>query len=783
MFGGNGIVDAHLLANLRLMAPNQEFTASFVAELRDAGADVEAAEQAAVSLANVLRMCKAEDIACATPATALPTVLCALRTHAAHREISTACLLFLLELLNDNAAAAARDAGAVEAAAAALQAHAAHTRTVETACKALMALRPVPDEASAAARFAVAIPAALAALRSAGISDPFAAKQCCNLVTLLMRLSPQHTRRLCDGGVVSATLAAMGAHPLGEYVQAQGVTVLVRTLEQLPSAIPVSAHGDVLAAVFVALCGHAKKSDDVLRSCCSALLLLPDAGASRAARLGGVEAFCAALKAHHARPAAVSAFALCRVLHFWFELAPETRRRALAAGVATWLVSVLNELRGDADLQRLAAAAFAQLTADADVGDMAACGSAGAIEAAVATMAAHRRNAEVEQFCVRLLSNLCVTAPVLRARAIKAGVLPLLVGALRNTSGSRILSHCCLSALANICSNDDDNKRAAAAAGVVEVVVAALKASIKDAELTRAACYPLLNICLRLPPNQQRAVAAGAIPALLAALRTHALNPDVGAKIGMALSNTMGRSTEHRLAAGPGAIKELVAAMRAHPTHSELLQYCSVALGALCTDLPEHQAAACAAGALQLFVAALRAHPTDATLQCHTAHAMANLVAGQLILTKKAGAMGAVETAVAALRLSGVTSVGNANDLLYALGHLGNAPANAARAIAAGAFAAVVAVQQAMAATPAPTEAAWEVASMLVGTGPETAAEAAVAAGLLSALVACLGTDLADAQCHPGVHTAGARLLRLLCEHGGIAVALELCGPHGHVLV
>ena len=109
-----------------------------------------------------------------------------------------------------------------------------------------------------------------------------------------------------------------------------------------------------------------------------------------------------------------------------------------------------------------------------------------------------------------------------------------------------------------------------------------LNANRNDEEMTRAACYPLGNICLRMPSHQQRAVAAGAIPALLTALRTHALNPDVCAKIAMALANTMGRSTEHRRAAGPAAIKELVAVLRAHPKHPDPLMYCAVALGALC---------------------------------------------------------------------------------------------------------------------------------------------------------------------------------------------------------
>jgi hypothetical protein len=646
-------------------------------------------------------------------------------------------------------------------------------------------VRPGGDaDPRAVERFAPAVRAVLAALRSAGVADSLAAKSCCSLTSLLMCMSPLFTQQLCDGGVVRAVLAALGAHGASAAVQGQGVTVLARSLRAQPHTCADAARNGVQAAVFAAMCRHAPKSVELLRACCNALVLLPRAGASHAAQLGGVEPLCAALKAQHGRYEPDACRALCRMLQAWCEPASErdkdtpqeeNRRRALAAGAAKSLVGVLNALRGDAAAQQAAAGALADLTLGASGETLAACSSADVIEAAVATMAALRGDAVVEQHCAHVLANVCVSAPM-RLRAAQAGALPLLVRALRDRPPQEHpqRTQSCLGAIGNVCSGNDDTKRAAAAAGAVEAVVAALQACGSDATATRAACVPLLNLTKALPAHQRRAVAAGALPPLVAALRAHAAgDASLGATIAMALANTVGFLEAHqRAAASAGAIPALLAAMRAQPAHAALQEMCAVALGGACVDVAAHKAAACGAGALPLLVAALRAHPAAPSLQRNAAVALGNLVAGERSLVAQAGVAGVAEAVVAALQHIGASSADNAENALFALGHVIGVPANAARAVAAGAFAAIVAAQRAAATAPAVAQSAWDVAGLLVGMSSAAEAAAAAAdAGLLPALVACLGTHLADVRRHADVHRAGAMLLSLLCERGGVAVA------------
>ena len=151
--------------------------------------------------------------------------------------------------------------------------------------------------------------------------------------------------------------------------------------------------------------------------------------------------------------------------------------------------------------------------------------------------------------------------------------------------------------------------------------------------------------------------------------------------------------------------------------------------------------------------------------------AIGNLTAGCRSLVTKAGAAGAVEAVVAVLHREGGKSVSAAHDGLFALGHLSGTPANAARAAAAGAFAAIVAAQRAAAADADVTQCAWDVAGLIVGTGVAAQAEKAAADGVLPALVACLQTGLAETRRYAAVHNSGAMLLSLLCERGGEAVA------------
>jgi hypothetical protein len=108
-----------MLEMLRLASQDPQFAASCVAELRDAGADAQAAEDAAASLANVLRLSEDDSGTCVRggvfAAGALPAVLNALRAHPARASLAESCMYVLSQLGDHSAAAAraARDTGAV----------------------------------------------------------------------------------------------------------------------------------------------------------------------------------------------------------------------------------------------------------------------------------------------------------------------------------------------------------------------------------------------------------------------------------------------------------------------------------------------------------------------------------------------------------------------------------------------------------------------------------------------------------------------------------------------
>jgi hypothetical protein len=791
-----------MVAALRLAARDPALAATFVAELRAAGADAQAADDAAMSLANVMRVSDSEGDACVRgvyAAGALPAVLAALRAHPACVQLVQSCMFILCQLAAHSAAGAraAREAGAVEVTAACLHAHVADAGVVHAACAALISMHVTPGgdaEPRASERFAPALGAALATLRSAAVlQDTEAAKECFHLTKLLLLINPSFSKQLCDGGVVRATVAVMGAHSAIAAVQALGVVIIQRSLRAQPHTRADAAHDGALAAVLGAIRAHAAASRDVLRASCGTLVQLPRAGASHAARCGAVEPLCAALADPHWRSEPGTCGVMATVLRLWCEpeadapgdgdeddgaAAADGRRRALASGAAPALVGALTALRGDAVSAQDIAGALGALTAQASDAERKACGAAGVIEAVVTTLTAHAGTGAhlmLEQHCAYALANVCQTPP-LRLRAAQAGALPALVRAL----GAHSRDHpnrttACLAALGNIVSANNDTKRAAASAGAVEAVVGALKACMSDVAVTRAACAPLLNLTKELPPHQRRAVAAGALPALVIALRAHAASDaELGANAAMALANTVGGSHEHRVAAAAaGAIPALLAAMRAQPAQAALQEVCAIALGGVCVDVPAHKAAAGAAGALTILVAALVAHPSVPALQRHVPVSLGNIIAGDPGLVAQAGAAGAVEAVVASLRKGGASSVGAAEDALFGLGHLVGVPANAARAVAAGAFPGLVAAQRGAAASPAVAESAWDVAGLMVGmsTSSGDAAQAAVAAGLLPALVACCGTQLADAHRHEGVHRAGSLLLALLCERGGAVAA------------
>jgi hypothetical protein len=310
---------------------------------------------------------------------------------------------------------------------------------------------------------------------------------------------------------------------------------------------------------------------------------------------------------------------------------------------------------------------------------------------------AHARVAVV-QACTALRILTDSRAPAdNRAKAAAAGAIGTLLHTLRAHGADAAIQAQALGALVGILANAD-RVAEASRLGAVDATVVALREHAADMDVQAAGFAALVYLSNFCSDNRIAACRAGAVDAALAALHNHTAYAELADLFAGLLLTLLIDERSRAVIANRAhvVVPAFVAVMRFHHSAANVQECCCRALSDLFFDGSyDKQTSAGAAGAAEALVCALLAFPADMCIQEHGCAALHHLVTDHEANAVKAGACGAAEAVTALLRVPGtdLRVLAIACEVMTQL--IGRSPAgvcelNLRRAVAAGAFDAVV---------------------------------------------------------------------------------------------
>ena len=456
----------------------------------------------------------------------LESVAATLRVgHALAPCAAAACGAMAHLVLDAEARRQAADAGAIDAAAAALRSHGLSAEVVAPVCRCLTALTSSHPGNKARAVSARVHEMATAALK-AHAGHAGAAAAACGLLGSLA-VSPEHTTKVAQAGAVAAIVGAMRGNAQAPDVQAQAASALGVLAVSPANQTLVGSLGGVdalVSALRLHSAGNsAVASVGVLTHCTGALgVCVADPGnAAIALRCGAVEALVAALAGRAGSVALLQqGCATLGILAAAPDATGEQARAALAAVMAAAQAHADSPAVLDEALGALAACVTHPKALDA------AARSEACVTVVVQALRMHGSHERVQAQALCALGCL-VVHPTLEAQAVTAGALPLVVtvahgAGARSASGrgrgSAAVQHAC-GCLAAFASGQQGDARVVAAGGI-DAVLNAMECCPTAAGVAEEALLAIAKLC-RDPQRRGPVVAAGAVEAAVAAVRQH----------------------------------------------------------------------------------------------------------------------------------------------------------------------------------------------------------------------------------------------------------------------
>ncbi len=332
--------------------------------------------------------------AAATNVGAIEAVVAAMQRQTASRSVQHAGCCALYSILNSQPEKAV-PSGAIEAAVAAMQANRSCFRTQQAGCEALAVM--VTDAlARRHAGNAGAIEAVVAALRAHIDVADLQTRACWALSELVVSL-PENVRRVFSCGGFNAVIAGMQAHYAFVDMQQLGCRAVVNVLESRAHAderlLLGSAVATAMQTVAAAMLAH-RTAMPLLNIGSSALYVITvSAPISVLGQACGASAVEAVITAMHADPAhAVTSIHSegCTTLCLLASASTNQRATAVAAGALDAVVLAMRAFPANADLQLRGCAVLGHLACNATEHRIKAR-AAGAVEQVISAMQLHER--------------------------------------------------------------------------------------------------------------------------------------------------------------------------------------------------------------------------------------------------------------------------------------------------------------------------------------------------------------------------------------------------------
>jgi len=164
------------------------------------------------------------------------------------------------------------------------------------------------------------------------------------------------------------------------------------------------------------------------------------------------------------------------------------------------------------------------------------------------------------------LRNLTNAPPEIKSRAWNAGVVQVLVAAMRGyLQNVHVQGEACAALRIMLMNRSQEDKLVAWKAGVIEVVVAAARGYVDNEPIQARACG-VLDSVVNDDTERARAGAAGAVEVVVEASLQHAGSVDVQLLAYSGLAKMIyGSAANQTRAVEAGILDAAVAAMRAHP--------------------------------------------------------------------------------------------------------------------------------------------------------------------------------------------------------------------------
>ena len=298
-------------------------------------------------------------------------------------------------------------------------------------------------------------------------------------------------------------------------------------------------------------------------------------------------------------------------------------------------------------------------------------GAAGAIEALLQVLRAHRRDPMLQLAACTALDNLCVFHERNCVRAGAAGAIDTVLALPQWTVASDQATELDflkisrpLKVIGHLTVRNAENSAAAVAAGALPRVLAAMRAHQSSLEMQYVGCLCLQGLLKYSDAPRTSAVQAGAIADVLNAMHMHPGDGDLSNSACFALhelfsvADDIDADAQTRVHAD-AAMRAAVTALNAHRADKDV-QYSGCALLYKLADGSGHvRATAVASGAVEAVAAALRAHPGHAPVQHCGVSAIVALTQGNRPAVAAAGSVELVLAAMGAhINVNAVQRVG-----------------------------------------------------------------------------------------------------------------------------
>ena len=342
------------------------------------------------------------------------------------------------------------------------------------------------------------------------------------------------------------------------------------------------------------------------------------------------------------------------------------RQAAASAGALDAALATMRAAIDDAEIQFLGCTALAHL---AVAGVMRADGAAEAAFGAI--VAAHRAHPESDdvlsetQGAIRSIiledprplpatANTCeMLKPAAVKAAIKAGAIEMLLAQIRTHTRNEDddMLHRCFFVLAHLYyERDSCDRKLMLAVECIQLIVPVMVTRSGVVRMQAQSCFALSNVARHAPDHEM--IRTGGLSAAVKALLQYESEWNVqqnACGVLEAACETASSDTAV-FAVSLGAFTGVVAALRAHPNHEEVQR---AACGALCWLAVRHKKqqrhAAGMAAAIEPLVAALRTFPANPFLQRFGCLALSRVISERIAPIQRAVEAGAIEAILAGM--------------------------------------------------------------------------------------------------------------------------------------